>query len=75
MRPTNGRDLRETTEVAASSWNRTPLGLFYRRTRAQLGAPKAVTATARKLGYLIYRLIKDGQTYQQPDLRTYELWI
>lgn len=51
----------------------TPLGSFYRRKRAQLGAPKAVTATARKLGCLIYRLIKDGQTYQQPDLRTYEL--
>lgn len=50
----------------------TPLDSFYRRKRAQLGAPKAVTATARKLGCLIYRLIKDGQTYQQPDLRTYE---
>jgi transposase len=26
----------------------TPLGAFYRRKRAQLGAPKAITATARK---------------------------
>ncbi|HKM58786.1 MAG TPA: IS110 family transposase, partial [Chthoniobacterales bacterium] len=26
----------------------TPLGSFYRRKRAQLGGPKAVTATARK---------------------------
>src|SRR5579864_809797 len=51
----------------------TPLGSFYRRKRAQLGAPKAITATARKLGSLIYRLIKDGQAYQQPDLHTYEL--
>jgi transposase len=49
------------------------LGSFYRRKRAQLGAPKAITATARKLGSLIYRLIKDGQAYQQPDLDTYEL--
>ena len=51
----------------------TPLGSFYRRKRAQLGAPKAITATARKLGCLICRLIKNGQPYQEPDMRTYEL--
>ena len=51
----------------------TPLGPFYRRKRAQFGAPKAITATARKLGCLIYRLIKNGQGYQEPDLHTYEL--
>ena len=51
----------------------TPLGSFYRRKRAHLGAPKAITATARKLGCLIYRLIKDGQGYKEVDLHTYEL--
>jgi transposase len=51
----------------------TPLGSFYRRKRAQLGAPKAITATARKLACLIYRLIKNGQGYEEPDLHTYEL--
>ena len=51
----------------------TPLGSFYRRKRAQLGAPKAITATARKLGCLIYRLIKNGQDYNEPDIHTYEL--
>jgi hypothetical protein len=51
----------------------TPLGSFYRRKRAQLGAPKAITATARKLGCLIYRLIKNGEGYQEPDLHVYEL--
>jgi transposase len=51
----------------------TPLGAFYRRKRAQLGAPKAITATARKLACLIYRLIKTGQGYQERDVRTYEL--
>lgn len=51
----------------------TPLGSFYRRKRAQLGAPKAITATARKLGCLIYRLIKNGQGYQETDVRIYEL--
>ena len=51
----------------------TALGSFYRRKRAQLGAPKAITATARKLACLIYHLIKNGQAYKEPDLRTYEL--
>jgi transposase len=51
----------------------TPLGAFYRRKRAQSGAPKAVTATARKLACLIYRLIKAGQGYQPGDARAYEL--
>jgi transposase len=51
----------------------TPLGAFYRRKRAQLGAPKAITATARKLACLIYRLIKGGQGYRQGDARAYEL--
>src|SRR6266403_3930431 len=51
----------------------TPLGSFYRRKRAQLGAPKAITATARKLGCLIYRLIKNGQGYKEPDMYLYEL--
>jgi transposase len=51
----------------------TPLGAFYRRNRAQLGAPKAITATARKLACLIYRLIKAGQDYQERDVRAYEL--
>jgi len=39
----------------------TPLGAFYRRKRAPVGAPKAVTA--RKLACLVYRLIKEGQGY------------
>jgi transposase len=51
----------------------TPLGAFYRRKRAQLGAPKAITATARKLACLIYRLLKAGQGYKEADVRTYEL--
>ncbi|MBV9491173.1 MAG: IS110 family transposase [Verrucomicrobia bacterium] len=51
----------------------TPLGAFYRRKRAPLGAPKAITATARKLACLIYRLLKAGQGYQERDVHTYEL--
>ena len=64
-----------TLRLAAmlSGKTNTPLGSFYRRKRAQLGAPKAITATARKLACLVYRLIKNGQAYKPTDLRTYEL--
>jgi len=64
-----------TLRLAAMLLGRTdtPLGSFYRRKRAHLGAPKAITATARKLGCLIYRLIKEGQSYKEVDLPTYEL--
>ena len=41
------------------------LGAQYRRLRTRLGAPKAITAMARKLACLFYRLIKHGQ--QRPN--------
>jgi hypothetical protein len=39
------------------------LGAQYRRLRSRLGAPKAITAMARKLACLFYRLLKYGQQY------------
>jgi len=36
-----------------------PLGQFYRRLRARLGAPKAITATAHKLARLFFALWRD----------------
>jgi transposase len=45
------------------------LGSFYRRKRAQFGAPKAITATARKLGCLIYRLIKTIAVTASPEIQ------
>jgi hypothetical protein len=33
------------------------LGEFYRRMRARLGAPKAITATAHKLARIIYHML------------------
>jgi transposase len=51
----------------------TPLGAFYRRKKAQIGAPKATTATARKLACLVYRLIRDGECYQSETADIYEL--
>lgn len=43
----------------------TALGAFYRRMKARLGAPKAITAAAHKLAVLIYNLIKTKSTYQE----------
>ena len=50
--------------------HQSPLGFFNRRKRARFGAPKAITATARKLGCLIYRLIKTAKLTKEPNLRT-----
>lgn len=49
----------------------TVFGHFYRRIRARAGAPKAITALARKLACLIYQLIKHKKPYQEPQLDGY----
>lgn len=41
------------------------LGEFYRRMRAKLGAPKAITATAHKLARMIYHLINTRKPYDE----------
>lgn len=45
----------------SNSW----LGQAYRRLRAKLGAPKAITATAHKLARIIYHLLTTGQAYDE----------
>ena len=39
------------------------LEAFFRRLKARLGAPKAITATAPKLARFVYRLLKYGEDY------------
>jgi transposase len=48
------------------------LGAQYRRLRTRLGAPKAITAMARRLACLFYRLIKHGQQYVDKGTEYYE---
>jgi hypothetical protein len=48
------------------------LGAQYRRLRTRLGAPKAITAMARKLACLFYRLLKHGQPYVDKGNEYYE---
>jgi transposase len=43
----------------AASRSKTYLGAFYRRMKARLGAPKAMTATARKIAVIFYQMVKD----------------
>jgi transposase len=49
------------------------LGAQYRRLRTRLGAPKAITAMARKLACLFFRLLKQGQQYVDKGTEYYEL--
>lgn len=48
------------------------LGAYYRRMRARLGAPKAITATAHKLARIVYRMLKHGEEYVRLDQDHYE---
>jgi len=48
------------------------LGAYYRRQRARLGAPKAITATAHKLAKLIYNVLKHGNEYVDAGQDYYE---
>ena len=48
------------------------LGAFFRRMRARLGAPKAITATAHKIARLFYTMIRFGKDYQDTGANFYE---
>ncbi len=50
----------------------TGLGGFYRRIRARLGAPKAITATAHKLARIFHRMWTTGQSYTDLGSDYYE---
>src|SRR5437867_7863481 len=52
--------------------SRSYLGAQYRRLRTRLGAPKAITAMARKLACLFYRLLRHGQPYVDKGAQYYE---
>lgn len=48
------------------------LGAYYRRMRARLGPPAAVTATAHKLARIIYFMLKDRTAYHDQGAHYYE---
>ena len=50
----------------------TALGGFYRRLAYRIGKAKAITATARKLAILVYRMLKGELTYADSGATAYE---
>ena len=50
----------------------TALGAYYRRIAYRIGKPKAITATARKLAILVYRVLKGDLDYNDPGAQAYE---
>jgi hypothetical protein len=54
------------------SRSETVLGAFYRRLRARLGAPKALTATAHKIAKIVYNMLKHGKAYVDRGVQYYE---
>jgi transposase len=51
---------------------RRDLGAFFRRMKARLGTPKAITATAHTLARLIYTTLGHGTAYVRQRLADYE---
>lgn len=52
--------------------SQTALGAFYRRLKARLGAPKAITAPAHKLARMFYMLWSSGESYRDPGADYYK---
>jgi transposase len=67
---------RATTALRLAAWSllrsQSALGANFRRLRARLGAPKAITAMAHKLARLIYRMLKYGKEYADKGMAHYE---
>lgn len=60
--------------IAANSVSRsqTGLGAYNRRMKARIGAPMAITATARKIACIFYRMLKYGEEYIEYGVEHYE---
>jgi transposase len=50
----------------------TALGAFYRRLAARTGKAKAITATARKLAVVVYRVLSGNLVYNDPGATAYQ---
>lgn len=56
----------------AISRTQTGMGAYCRRMKSRLGAPKAITATARKIAILFYRMLRYGEDYVEKGVEYYE---
>src|ERR671935_1672167 len=74
-KPTANRAARALRLAAQGLVNsHSALGAYYRRMRARLGAPKAMTATAHKLARLVYSMsmLRYGTAYVDAGQQAYE---
>lgn len=72
-RPTANRAAAALRLAAQSlSYSYSALGASYRRMKARLGAPKAITATAHKLARLVYSMLRYGTAYVDAGQEAYE---
>lgn len=60
------------TAAMSLSRTETALGAFYRRLAYRAGKAKAITATARKLAVLVYRMLKGDFVYADPGAAAYD---
>jgi transposase len=59
--------------AATSLWrSKTYVGAKFRRLRARLEAPKAITAMAHMLARLVYRMLRYGEQYVDKGMKYYE---
>lgn len=52
--------------------SKTALGAYFRRMRARLGAPKAITAAAHKLARILYTMLKERKSFTEVGQAEYE---
>lgn len=52
--------------------SKSAIGAFFRRKKAQIGAPKAITATAHKIARIFYNMLKNGTEYVDLGHEYYE---
>jgi transposase len=73
VQPTQNRASTALRVAAASLKNSdSALGAFFRRMRARLGTPAAITATAHKLARIIYFMLKERMPYHDRGADYYE---
>jgi transposase len=64
----------QALRIAANALYRSPtaLGAFFRRMRAKLGAPKAITAAAHKLSRILYNMLRFKKKFKELGQEYYE---
>jgi transposase len=60
------------TCAASQARSNSALGAFYRRMAYRKGKAKAITATARKLAVIVYRVLAGKMEYQDPGADAYD---